>query len=57
MSRVFPKSNMNTERKAKQDDIKRKILMTHSVEHRRADGFHDEAVIQTQFLQVLIEVV
>ena len=31
--------------------------MTHSVEHRRADGFHDEAVIQTQFLQVLIEVV
>lgn len=48
---------MNTGRKAKQDDRKRKIRMTHSVKHCRADGFHDEAVIQTQFLQVLVEVI
>lgn len=32
-------------------------MMTHSVEHCRADGSHNEAVIQAQFLQVLIEVI
>lgn len=32
-------------------------MMTHSVEHCGADGFDDEVVIQTQLLQVLVEVI
>lgn len=31
--------------------------MTHSAEHCGADGFDYEVVIQTQFLQVLVEVI
>jgi len=31
--------------------------MTHSVEHRGADRFDYEVVIQTQLLQVLVEVI
>lgn len=31
--------------------------MTHPVEYCGADGFDNEVVIQTQFLQVLIEVI
>lgn len=31
--------------------------MTHPVEHCGADGFHNEVVFQSQFLQVLIKVI
>ena len=54
---IFPKSNKNTWRKKKRDDIKRKMIMTHSVEHCGADEFNYEVVIQTQFLQAVIEVI
>lgn len=40
-----------------EDDARHLLRRTHSVEHRGADGFHDEVVIHTQFLQVLVEVV